>query len=624
MFSPRLRAAALALAVVVATTSVVVHVGAQEGTSDGTSDGAFGCSKAANWEHVSPILCPVAKIRVCWNVTDERELLLRAEAAVTGYIQVGLMDRNLVGFVDVMTLYVDEQGEPHAIDQFIGGFASWTHADLVTDSRQDVEVVDGSVKTFDAPSSDGHSKGTYTSVTVKRKLVTGDVGRGNNLYSSPKDYIIERGTESGLIWMTSRSTKPTLEGGEVVVPTYGYKYPNGNKGTWRVTFDDSESQLTCVYYCRLQMNVCGDSQEKESQFTSEDECLARCTQYVSEGAWTLGDIVTDHSVHSLACRINAAHQAENAPAEDDALRQELCDNAGVSGNGVCGTHCENYCSHASQCNGMFQDKTQCLSTCDGGFVSSEDPAAKVMQDARYGSATFPFYDTAACRTIHASLAYDKFSTGVMPSFLLYGTYYRCPLASPNSSTCSNSTLPTCGYYCESVQTSCSGSRSQFANVQACKSWCEAELGAGLVKGDLTDVGGEYTLGCLSYLAQHATSDELCAAAKSGGSICPPPQNAKGSTSSNAPVPPTSNYREGSQGEGSYGSAVNQSGGDSSSSSKGGDLGVIIGAALGALGATMMAALIVRYRTKRQRVSAFGCMGINGPPAPREFVDLVKV
>ena len=379
----RASAALLLIGLTLIASSLVVA----DGQVAVQSTDEFGCSTKANFAHVSPILCPVAKIRLCWNVTEDRELLLRAEAKVTGYIQVGLMDRNLVGFVDVVTMFIDDDATPRAIDQFIGGFASWTHADLETDGSQDVEVVDGAVKTYSSTSSDGHVAGTYTSVTVKRKLVHDDDGT-SNLYSSQKDYMISRGTETGVIWMTSKTQKPTVDGGTVTVPTYGYKYPNGNKGTWRVTFDDSEEQLTCTYYCKLQMNVCGDSQEKESQYKTESECVARCSQYIGDGTWTLGNIQQDHDTQTLACRINAAHQAENAPASDDALRQSLCDNSGVTGGGVCGTYCQNYCTHAvTQCSGMWKDNAECLSECASMGTGSSGP---VVIDARYGSANFPF------------------------------------------------------------------------------------------------------------------------------------------------------------------------------------------------------------------------------------------
>ncbi len=56
------------------------------------------------------------------------------------------------------------------------------------------------------------------------------------------------------------------------------------------------------YYCGLQMNVCGDSQERESQYDDEASCVARCEAYVGAGAWPLGNIGTDHDSNTLACR----------------------------------------------------------------------------------------------------------------------------------------------------------------------------------------------------------------------------------------------------------------------------------------------------------------------------------
>ena len=106
----------------------------------------FGCGAGANFAHVSPILCPVAKIRVCWNVTGTdagKELVLRAEAAVTGYASLGLMDRSFLGPVDLFTVFVDEAGQPRVLDQHIDGFTPWVHTDIENDAQQDLVVVEG-------------------------------------------------------------------------------------------------------------------------------------------------------------------------------------------------------------------------------------------------------------------------------------------------------------------------------------------------------------------------------------------------------------------------------------------------------------------------------------------------
>lgn len=516
------------------------------------------CTKDAGFQHVSPILCPVAKIRMCWNVTDlpglgppEKLLVLRVEAKVTGYMSVGFMDKSLIGKADVITFYVDEDGDGQAIDGTMSTYTvgSGTHGELLRDSRDnDVMVIGGEERFFNGGSSDGHVDGKYSAVTIRRKFRTDDA----------EDYEILPGTETGIIWFTSKTAKPTVDGttGAVTVPTYGYKYPNGNKGTWKVTFEESQSVLSCEYYCSLQQNVCGDSQEKESQYSSESECLARCSTYIAGGAWTLGDIQQDHATQSLACRINAAHQAENAPAEDDALRQQLCDSSGVSGGGSCGTYCENYCSHlgtievSEKCGynmGMprlMQSYSICLGECAGSVFTDYGPSQQyIVSDARYNSANFPFYNTAACRTLHASLVYDfsSPSKGALPSWLAYGPGNRCSDASPASQSCTNTSVPTCGHYCESVMDTCTGPRKQFDSLDKCMSWCGTALseGGGLAAGKHTDVSGEYTLGCLTYIAEHATSDDLCNASKDGGSLCPPSTNAQTPAQTTAPVPNSS-------------------------------------------------------------------------------------
>ena len=215
------------------------------------------CTKDAGFQHVSPILCPVAKIRMCWNVTDvpglgpaEKLLVLRVEAKVTGYMSVGFMDKSLIGKADVITFYVDESGDGQAIDGTMSSYTvgSGTHGELLTDSGDnDVMVIGGEERFFNGGSSDGHVDGKYSAVTIRRKFRTDDA----------EDYKILPGTETGIIWFTSKTAKPTVDGttGAVTVPTYGYKYPNGNKGTWKVTFEESQSVLSCEYYCSLQQNV---------------------------------------------------------------------------------------------------------------------------------------------------------------------------------------------------------------------------------------------------------------------------------------------------------------------------------------------------------------------------------
>jgi hypothetical protein len=464
--------------------------------------------------------------------------VLRVEAKVEGYISLGFMDASLIGKADVTTVWMDEQsGQPRAIDQFLSGYVAGTHGELANDPLQNnVQVLGGTVKEFESNNDQGHVKGVYTSVTLKRNFSAAEDAASGN------DQEIVKQQQTGILWFTSKTAKPLVDAntGVVTVPTNGYKYPNGNKGTWKVTFDNSNDTLTCEYYCELQMNVCGDTQEKERQFSSPSECLARCIKYTEDqgtgGAWPLGNIQQDHNTNSLACRINAAHQAENAPDESEGLRQELCDNSGVTGNGVCGDYCENYCAHAKprQCDfaqSWSANTQECLDTCNGGFNSNNNTAVQgVVTDVRYNSANFPFYDTAACRTLHASLAYDDFvksESMSLPPWLKYGSTYRCPLADPLSAVCSNASVPTCNYYCESVMASCTGSRAQFQDYGSCTKWCSSNLEsekAILTAGGHTDYGDSHTynLGCLTWIAQHATSDLLCESAVDGGSICPAP------------------------------------------------------------------------------------------------------
>jgi len=521
--------------------------------SASASDSGLLCTSSARFQHVSPILCPVAKTRLCWNITHPDDggagsarsvLTLRIEAKVEGWISVALMDPSLVGFADAILVYVDDQGDPKAVDMHIGNYAQGKHGSVITDSDQNVEVVGGGLVEVSDTTADGHEAGKYTAVTVQRKFDTGD---------RDGDVVLAGGQETGIIWATANKEKPQTSEEEreqasnnetasdgtlgsqksVSVSEFpSHWYPLGNKGAWRVTFDNSVNALTCAYYCALQINACGNADEAEHQFITESSCLARCDKYVSEGAWPTGSLISDHSVNSLACRINQAHQAENAPRESDAIRQELCDNSGTVGNNVCGTVCENYCAHVVRaCRGLFPSEEACLQECSFPPSPSENRTTskcsssdgQEVSDPRRGSANFPFYDTFSCRAIQASLGYTNFadsSGNSIPSFVQTGPAYRCPMALDDSAACCDSARPTCEYYCQSVMTSCSGSREQFdGSVDECNDWCANALGSGNVdRGTLEDTSGR-TLGCLTYLGQHATSDELCTAAKLGGSVC---------------------------------------------------------------------------------------------------------
>ncbi len=112
----------------------------------------------------------------------------------------------------------------------------------------------------------------------------------------------------------------------------------------------------------------------------------------------------------------------------------------------------------------------------------------------------------------------------------------------------------------------------------------------------------YTLGCLTYLAQHATSDALCAAAMDGGSICPAASNAMGTEPILAPVPETSDSsgRQAGRGQGEGegvpdGLAKGKAGnGNRTGLSTGAIVGVIVGA-IGIVGMALAFVLAKKHK-----------------------------
>ncbi|MEZ4298255.1 MAG: hypothetical protein R3B70_25100, partial [Polyangiaceae bacterium] len=137
----------------------------------------------------------------------------------------------------------------------------------------------------------------------------------------------------------------------------------------------------CDRYCGLIMSLCTGA---NSQYTSDEACYGVCETF-SAGS------LDDSEGNSLGCRI-----AVLAAATGGAELSE-CAAAGPSGNDVCGTPCDAYCSQiAAVCPDTFESIGDCavecqdLSTC-GTYTANPEDAT-------------PDNPSVGCRIYHLSVA----------------------------------------------------------------------------------------------------------------------------------------------------------------------------------------------------------------------------
>lgn len=111
---------------------------------------------------------------------------------------------------------------------------------------------------------------------------------------------------------------------------------------------DGPEPLSCEAYCAKITELCTGANK---QYASEAACLGLCPTFP---VGSLGD----DSGHTLGCRI---HLLEGASAM---IETSECAAAGPSGNGVCGTKCDSYCtSMESVCPDTFNGFADCVETC---------------------------------------------------------------------------------------------------------------------------------------------------------------------------------------------------------------------------------------------------------------------
>lgn len=155
---------------------------------------------------------------------------------------------------------------------------------------------------------------------------------------------------------------------------------------------------TCATYCTTIMANCTGG---NAQYPSQESCLGACSAMTQGtiGAMS-GNSLECHAYHAAAAPTNAAVH---------------CPHAGPSGDGACGTNCDNFCGIAmSKCSSAFADLAACTTAC----------AAFANADVHYNSG-LTTGNNFACRMYHLSVAATNSGSATT----------HCPHTQATSSTC---------------------------------------------------------------------------------------------------------------------------------------------------------------------------------------------
>ncbi|MDP6945160.1 MAG: hypothetical protein QF464_13510, partial [Myxococcota bacterium] len=232
----------------------------------------------------------------------------------------------------------------------------------------------------------------------------------------------------------------------------------------------------------------------DQKYFSVDICLDYCTQ---GGAFPPGQ-AGDTDGHSVACRAGKAAAAANATGDE---LSALCDIAGPSGGGICGSPCELYCSMALQsCTGsdtLYPHLEACEAAC-----------ASIVDEGVFGDQSG---DTVQCRI--SSLGVAGSTTGAARSA-------ACVAAGLMADSGCQAPTPTCQTYCGTVMAACGDGQSltgQYVDEATCLATCEGRWEPGAYDDSEVD-----TLGCRLHRARLAVADpdgQCEAAGPSGGGLC---------------------------------------------------------------------------------------------------------
>jgi len=227
----------------------------------------------------------------------------------------------------------------------------------------------------------------------------------------------------------------------------------------------------CEAYCNISMLAC-NSGNSLGFFSDYATCWKTCINYNSTGAYIGNGAGVGANVECKTYHATAA-------LSDPVLH---CQHASPSGNGGCGTACENYCQTMSvTCPTQAAASTPCA-----GFCSTINPLGNITDKGQ---------DSVDCRIYHANNAN------------ITGDATHCLHATPSGGGVCGA---LCDVYCTLAMSVCTGPLALYGNTSACQTACKVFNSSGVpgaASGDtlqcrIYHIGAAVALNNLTYHCPH--------------------------------------------------------------------------------------------------------------------------
>jgi hypothetical protein len=281
--------------------------------------------------------------------------------------------------------------------------------------------------------------------------------------------------------------------------------PNADGGATDAGDSGEPSESLCESYCDTVMDACTGN---FAVYPSLEVCLAVCEKL------PLGE-EGDSEGNSVQCRYRAARSLTEPPAD--------CPAAGPGGAGRCGDNCEAYCGLMDAvCEAeRLPSVDECVAKC--AALRDRDELPLDHNDSRYSAGAIRARDfdgdTVQCRLVHVSLA-----AGPLGAEDQCWQAALAPRPEPDENLDNpclkdiNQDAVRCEDYCKLNLVACQGELAVYETMEQCRAVCES-----MPVGELTDSGGQDTLGCRSAHSYNAlTGDPLTHCphtGPSGSAVC---------------------------------------------------------------------------------------------------------
>jgi len=191
----------------------------------------------------------------------------------------------------------------------------------------------------------------------------------------------------------------------------------------------------CEAYCSIMGNACNAT--ANNPFTATSNCTHACSYYDTTGNFTT------QGGANIYCKIYHATAALGSTG----AATTHCPHASPSGNGACGTKCENFCSESAKtCTGnltLYANNADCMQFCNS------------LPD---GAITDVSGNTKDCRIYHSLVAGTSAANAMT----------HCPHATHSGGNVCGS---WCDVYCQMAIQHCTGNLTLFASTSACMTAC---------------------------------------------------------------------------------------------------------------------------------------------------------